>query len=44
MRIFWTYSSIEVTRTIVETGETFSIGPARDRAPARPASGSQEAT
>lgn len=34
MRILWTYSSIEATRTIVATGETFKIGSARDRAPA----------
>ena len=36
MRIFWTYSSIEATRTVVATGETFSIGSAQDRAGARP--------
>lgn len=34
MRILWTYSSIDATRTIVATGETFRIGSARDRAPA----------
>jgi putative monooxygenase len=39
MRIFWTYSSVEATRTIVETGETFSIGSARDRGASRPGQG-----
>ncbi len=34
-RILWTYSSIDATRTIVATGETFRVGSARDRAPAR---------
>ena len=40
MRIFWTYSSVDATRTIVATGETFSIGSARDRgtAPTTPSS------
>jgi quercetin dioxygenase-like cupin family protein len=36
MRIFWTYSSVDATRTIVATGETFKIGSAQDRAPAIP--------
>ena len=40
MRIFWTYSSVDATRTIVDTDETFSIGSARDRgtAPTTPSS------
>lgn len=33
LRIFWTYSSVDATRTIVATGETFPIGSAQDRAP-----------
>jgi quercetin dioxygenase-like cupin family protein len=32
MRIFWTYSSIDATRTVVATGKTFKIGSAQDRA------------
>jgi quercetin dioxygenase-like cupin family protein len=36
MRIFWTYSSIDATRTVVATGQTFKIGSAEDRAPSRP--------
>jgi len=37
MRIFWTYSSVDATRTVVATGETFKIGSAQDRAAGRPA-------
>jgi quercetin dioxygenase-like cupin family protein len=36
MRIFWTYSSVDATRTIVATGETFKIGSEQDRAPGTP--------
>ncbi|MBX5489751.1 MAG: cupin domain-containing protein [Chloroflexi bacterium] len=36
LRIFWTYSSVDATRTIVATGETFKIGSPQDRAPATP--------
>ncbi len=36
MRIFWTYSSVEATRTVMATGETFKIGSAQDRAPSPP--------
>lgn len=36
MRIFWTYSSVEATRTVVATGQTFKIGSEQDRAPSTP--------
>ena len=36
VRIFWTYSSVDATRTIVATGETFRIGSAQDRAGGQP--------
>lgn len=36
MRIFWTYSSVDATRTVVATDETFKIGSAQDRAPSSP--------
>jgi putative monooxygenase len=30
LRILWTYGSADATRTLIETGETFSVGSARD--------------
>jgi quercetin dioxygenase-like cupin family protein len=32
MRILWTYGSVEATRTLAATGETFPIGSAADQA------------